>query len=144
MISITHSIRLLLFALALGVFGSAYAKNEGTHKVSWERLEQFAGKYPSDKPVAGALTPAIRATVKSRYKVFERYFRVQVPIEISDGVAACAGMEPHSGGNNAAFAFFERSGKLLVVIKKGTQFEYFGAKELATLPFVARSLKTYS
>lgn len=135
---------MLVLAPAVSVFSPAHGAAEGTHSIPWARLKQFAGKYPSDKPVAGALNPTIRSALKTRAKEFFGNFQVQTPMVAEDGVLICSGMQAHSGGENAAFAYFEQTGKLLLVIKTGTRFEYFGAKGLAAVPSVAANLKSFS
>ena len=65
-------------------------------------------------------------------------------MEIADDVLLSSGMRPQSGGDFASFAYFAKSGKLLVVIKRKEKFEYIGDQSLATIPAVAKHLKQFS
>ena len=132
---------LVMFALASALAFPASAQDAATHGLSAPEIERLDGKYFHD--ANARLTPPIRKLLKARYKEFNEYMRVQIPIEVTDGIAHCSGMQAHSGGRNAAFAFLDRSGKLLVVLKTGEKFEQFGARELASLPSVSKTLKTY-
>lgn len=134
-----------LCAIFLFTFANfAYAEGITTHSVAWSKLETLRGKYLGEKPAKPLLTPVLRSLLKTRYKTFDNYITVQGPIDIADDVVICYGMEPHSGGENAAFAFFSKTGGLFAAIKTGEKFEYFGDKTLSTQPAVAKALKTYS
>lgn len=134
---------LVVLTLVLA-FSPAFAQESGLHKLAGPQLAQLKGQYPADRPAANLLTPPLRALLGKRYAEFDEYITVQTPIEVEQGVTICAGMQPRSGGDNAAFAFFQEGGRLLVVIKTGQKFEYFGSRSLASLPAVAKALKRYS
>lgn len=136
-------LRLLASGAALAAVPCA-AHAARLHALSASQLAKLKGVYPADKPAAGLIVTPLRALLGRRYGEFDDYITVQTPFDVIDAVAICAGMQPRSGGDNAAFAAFRDDGALLAVIKSGNRFEYFGTRALASIPAVDRTLRRYS
>jgi len=131
-----------LIALSVGL-SPVYA-TEGQHGLPWDTLLQLDGKYLQEKNPTATLTPSLKKALGGKYSEFMSSIKVQNPMEVENGLLIVRGMMPHSGGDFASLAFFAMDGKILAIIKKDKQLEYFGDKSVLNNPMAKETIQDFT
>ena len=112
------------------------------HGIKWDSLMKLDGKYLQDKAATAMLSPSLKKLLGTRFNEFMDSIKVQTPMEVENGLLLVKGMAPHSGGDYASLAMFGMKGTVLAVIKKESNLEYFGDKQILQNPMAKEAIKS--